>query len=47
MNIIGTILLIVLLAGGFYFAYWAISRVLTDESGRNRRQRRGSPRRKT
>ncbi|MDW3649271.1 MAG: hypothetical protein R8P61_19540 [Bacteroidia bacterium] len=44
MNALGIILTLAVVAGGFYFAYWAIKRTLADDAGKNRRQRRSSKR---
>jgi len=46
MGIAGTILLIAILGGGMYFAYWAIRRTLAEDTGKNRNQRRVSRRRR-
>ena len=44
-NMITGILVVALLAGGIYFAYWGIQRTLADTSGRNRSARRKSKKR--
>lgn len=44
MNIIGIIFLVILLGAGGYFAVWAMKKTLADDTGKNRRERRGSRR---
>ena len=44
MNLLGTLVLIALLAGGGYFAFWAIKRTLADDTNKSRKQRRGARR---
>ena len=45
MEIVGTILIIAVIGGGGYLAWWAIQRTLADEGGRNRRSRRSGRKR--
>ena len=40
MNTFGAILLVIVLAGGVYFAYWGIRRTLAEDVGKNRSQKR-------
>ncbi|MEO1451878.1 MAG: hypothetical protein AAFV07_20270 [Bacteroidota bacterium] len=40
------LIVLLLVAGGFYFAYWAIQKVLKDDKGRNRQGRRATSRRR-
>lgn len=40
MDTLGIILTLAVVAGGFYFAYWAIKRTLADDTGKTRKQRR-------
>lgn len=44
MNTWTVIITLAIVAGGIYFAYWAIRKTLADESGKNRRSRRGGRR---
>jgi threonine/homoserine/homoserine lactone efflux protein len=40
MGTTGIILLILILGGGAYFAYWGIQRTLAEDVGKNRNQKR-------
>ncbi len=40
MSTIGAILLVAVLLGGAYFAYWGIRRTLSEDVGKNRSQKR-------
>ena len=44
MNTFGALLTVAIIVGGFLFAYWAIKKTLSDDKGKNRRQRRAGKR---
>ncbi len=45
MDIFIAFLIFAIVAGGMYFAYWGIQRILKEDEGRNRRTRRRSRKR--
>lgn len=46
MNTFGAIVLVMVIGGGIYFAYWGIRRTLAEDVGKNRSQKRAYRRRR-
>lgn len=45
MDMVTTLLVIAVVGGGIYFAYWAVQKTLKEDTGKNRREKRRYKRR--